>query len=154
MKEVLTTGEAAKYCGVSFRTVIRWVEQKKLKGYSLPGRGDKRILMVDLIEFLNANAMPIPQELVKTNDRILIVDDFLSSGSSQGALLQLVVGDAGATAVGVGVLLEKVYDSGRQSLSGFDIAVESLCKIASVQGGVIQLEEEEGFNLMKQKSRQ
>lgn len=76
-------------------------------------------------------------------DRVLIVDDFLSSGSSQEALLR-IVSESGATAVGVGVLLEKVYDSGRQSLSGFDVPVHSMCKIVSVQDGSIQLQEE-GF---------
>jgi xanthine phosphoribosyltransferase len=80
-------------------------------------------------------------------DRVLIVDDFLSSGASQEALLR-IVSDAGAEAVGVGVLLEKVYDSGRRSLSGFNVPVQSLCRVASVKGGVIQLQEEEGFNLM------
>ena len=86
------------------------------------------------------------------DDRVLIVDDFLSSGASQEALLRIIF-DAHATAVGVGVLLEKVYDSGRQSLSGFDVPVHSLCRIASVQSGVIQLVEEEGFDLM-QKERE
>lgn len=81
------------------------------------------------------------------DDRCLIVDDFLSSGASQDALLRIVA-EAGAESVGVGVLLEKVYDSGRRSLSGFNVPVESLCRVASVQGGVIQLLEEEGFNLM------
>jgi xanthine phosphoribosyltransferase len=80
-----------------------------------------------------------------SEDRILIVDDFLSSGSSQEALLR-IVNQAGARAVGMGVLLEKVYDSGRQLLSGFNIPIESLCRIASVRDGVIQLLEEEGFD--------
>mmetsp|Transcript_9266 Transcript_9266/g.14854 ORF Transcript_9266/g.14854 Transcript_9266/m.14854 type:complete len:235 (-) Transcript_9266:341-1045(-) len=81
-------------------------------------------------------------------DRILVVDDFLSSGSSQEALLR-IISDADAKAVGVGVLLEKVYDSGRQSLSGFDVPIQSLCRVASVEGGVIQLVEEEGFDRME-----
>ena len=84
---------------------------------------------------------------IDEDDRVLIVDDFLSSGSSQEALLRIVA-EAGAEAVGVGVLLEKVYDSGRQSLSGFDILVHSLCRVASVKDGVIQLVEEDGFNEM------
>lgn len=81
------------------------------------------------------------------DDRVLIIDDFLSSGAVQEALLRIVY-ESGATAVGVGVLLEKVYESGRQSLSGFDVPVHSLCRIASVKGGVIQLVEEEGFENM------
>lgn len=77
-------------------------------------------------------------------DRILVVDDFLSSGASQEALLR-IVSEAESTAVGVGVLLEKSYESGRQSLSGFNIPVHSLCRIASVEEGMIQLVEEEGY---------
>jgi xanthine phosphoribosyltransferase len=86
------------------------------------------------------------------DDRVLIVDDFLSSGASQEALMRIIF-DAGATAVGVGVLLEKVYDSGRQSLSGFDVPIHSLCRVASVENGVIQLVEEEGFDRMKMSSQ-
>ena len=81
------------------------------------------------------------------DDRVLIIDDFLSSGAVQEALLRIVY-ESGATAVGVGVLLEKVYESGRQSLSGFNLPVQSLCRIASVRDGVIQLVEEEGFENM------
>jgi xanthine phosphoribosyltransferase len=84
---------------------------------------------------------------IQEDDRVLIVDDFLSSGASQDALLR-IVSEAGAESVGVGVLLEKVYDSGRLSLSGFNVPVESLCRVSSVQGGVIQLLEEDGFELM------
>jgi xanthine phosphoribosyltransferase len=87
--------------------------------------------------------------LVSTNhldpeDRILVVDDFLSSGASQEALLR-IISEAEATAVGIGVLLEKSYESGRQSLSGFNIPIHSLCRVASVEGGTIQLVEEDGF---------
>ena len=37
---VYTTGEIAKFVGVNFRTVIRWIERGQLDGYKLPGRGD------------------------------------------------------------------------------------------------------------------
>jgi len=90
---------------------------------------------------------------LEEDDRVLIVDDFLSSGASQEALLRIVA-DSGALSVGVGVLLEKGYDSGRQSLSGFDVPIHSLCRIASVKDGVIQLEEEAGFDRMKKKKEQ
>lgn len=86
----------------------------------------------------------VSKKHIHPDDRILIVDDFLSSGASQEALLR-IVSDSGASAVGVGVLLEKVYDAGRQSLSGFNIPVESIAKIASVKDGIITMEEEEGY---------
>mmetsp|Transcript_3887 Transcript_3887/g.7472 ORF Transcript_3887/g.7472 Transcript_3887/m.7472 type:complete len:785 (-) Transcript_3887:63-2417(-) len=86
----------------------------------------------------------VSKKHIHPDDRILIVDDFLSSGASQEALLR-IVSDAEASAVGVGVLLEKVYDAGRQFLSGFNIPVESIAKIASVKDGIIAMEEEEGY---------
>jgi xanthine phosphoribosyltransferase len=89
----------------------------------------------------------VSKEHLDPEDRVLVVDDFLSGGSSQEALLRIVA-ESGATAVGVGVLLEKMYDSGRQSLSGFNVPIHSLCRIASVREGVIQLLEEEGFDGM------
>ena len=84
---------------------------------------------------------------IEEGDRILVIDDFLSSGSSQEALLR-IVSDSEAHAVGVGVVLEKVYDAGRQALSGFNVPVESLARIASVSNGVITMIEEEGYTKM------
>lgn len=102
--------------------------------YSSKTMGDNRVLLVS-------------KGHIDEDDRILIVDDFLSGGSSQEALLR-IVSDAGATAVGVGVLMEKVYDAGRQALTGFDVPVKSLVRVASVKDGVITLVEEEGFSGM------
>lgn len=75
-KETLTTGEAAKWCGVSFRTVLRWIERGELAAYKLPGRGDARIKIADFVEFLNRHQMPVPDELRSGGKpRILVVDD-------------------------------------------------------------------------------
>jgi len=73
--KILTTGEVAEYCHVHFRTVIRWIEKGRLKGYKLPGRGNNRIEQKDFIQFLIDNNMPIPKELDEKNNRVLIVDD-------------------------------------------------------------------------------
>ena len=62
-KQALTTGEVAKYCGVNFRTVIRWIERGHLDAYKLPGRGDNRIPVESFVDFLNNNNMPVPEEL-------------------------------------------------------------------------------------------
>jgi two-component system response regulator VicR len=75
-KDTLTTGEAAKWCGVSFRTVLRWIERGELAAYRLPGRGDARIKLEDFVEFLGRNHMPVPAELGRTGTpRVLVVDD-------------------------------------------------------------------------------
>lgn len=72
----LTTGDIAKYCGVTLRTVIRWIERGSLKAYKLPGRGNNRITPEDFVAFLTAHEMPIPAEFrQQENNRILICDD-------------------------------------------------------------------------------
>lgn len=69
---VLTTGEAARYCGVNFRTVIRWIERGQLKAYKLPGRGDHRICVEDFVGFLRDNSMPVPTELAAASRKVLL----------------------------------------------------------------------------------
>ena len=73
-KQILTTGEIAKYCGVNFRTVIRWIERGRLKAYQLPGRGDNRVSVEDFLEFLRINNMPVPEDFSAKDKRVLIVE--------------------------------------------------------------------------------
>ncbi len=72
-KQALTTGEVAKYCGVNFRTVIRWIERGHLEAYKLPGRGDNRIPLPGFISFLQSNQMPVPDELREHGKTLLIM---------------------------------------------------------------------------------
>ena len=74
-RKTLTTGEAAAYCDVNFRTVIRWIERGILQAYKLPGRGDHRIPLEALRAFMLEHNMPIPNALEDNQDRVLIVDD-------------------------------------------------------------------------------
>lgn len=75
MLDVLTTGEAARICGVNFRTVLRWIDRGLLQAYKLPGRGDRRVLRDELQKFMAENQIPdrsLPSALPR---RILIADD-------------------------------------------------------------------------------
>ena len=74
--KTLTSGEIASYCDVNLRTVIRWIESGKLKGFKLPGRGNNRVLVEDFVAFLERHDMPIPDSLKGiATPSILIVDD-------------------------------------------------------------------------------
>lgn len=88
--QVLTTGEAAKYCGVNFRTVIRWIERGRLEAYKLPGRGDHRIKVEDFVVFLESNEMPVPDELKPMNatPKVLVVEDQLEMASAMRRVLR------------------------------------------------------------------
>ena len=63
-KRALTTGEIAKFCGVNFRTVIRWIEKGYMSAYKLPGRGDNRVTIDEFLRFLESNNMPVPDSLL------------------------------------------------------------------------------------------
>ena len=75
-KEPLTTGEIAKFCHVTHRGVLKWVESGKLKAYRTPGK-HSRVSIEDFISFLKEYNMPIPVELqpIVPLKKVLIVDD-------------------------------------------------------------------------------
>ncbi len=74
--KTLTSGEIASFCDVNLRTVIRWIESGKLKGFKLPGRGNNRVLVDDFVDFLERHDMPVPTQLRgEAHPSILIVDD-------------------------------------------------------------------------------
>jgi excisionase family DNA binding protein len=73
--QTLTTGEVAGYCGVTLRTVIRWIDKGHLPAYKLPGRGNNRVRLVDFLNFLDRYGMPLPPALNRYSNRVLVVDD-------------------------------------------------------------------------------
>jgi len=75
IKKNLTTGEVAAYCDVNFRTVIRWIERGILNAYKLPGRGDHRIPVEDLVAFMTSHGIPLPDSLKDNGRRIFVIDD-------------------------------------------------------------------------------
>ncbi len=59
MRKVFTTGQVAKICQVAPRTVSKWFDSGRLKGYRIPGSQDRRIPRDQLIRFLKENHMPL-----------------------------------------------------------------------------------------------
>ncbi|HXG11088.1 MAG TPA: response regulator [Gemmataceae bacterium] len=59
MKKVFTTGQVAKICQVAPRTVSKWFDSGRLRGYRIPGSQDRRIPREALIRFLKENNMPL-----------------------------------------------------------------------------------------------
>ncbi|MCA9285067.1 MAG: response regulator [Phycisphaerales bacterium] len=72
-KEVLTTGEVARICNVASRTVSKWFDQGRLRGYRIPGSKDRRIPKSELIRFMREHQIPL-DGLTSGNTRVLIVD--------------------------------------------------------------------------------
>lgn len=72
-KDVLTTGDVAKLCNVAPRTVSKWFDSGKLRGYRIPGSRDRRIPMQQLIRFMRAHGIPL-NGLDSGVIRVLIVE--------------------------------------------------------------------------------
>lgn len=87
-KKALTTGDVAKYCGVSFRTVIRWIESGRLNAYRLPGRGDNRINVEEFLQFLSEHDMPVPNDLTDSQRRVLVVDPDVETAEHMATTLR------------------------------------------------------------------
>ena len=69
-------------------------------------------------------------------EKVLIIDDFLATGSTILGLVRLAQ-TAGAEIVGIGTLIEKSFEGGRDVLAPLNIPVESLVCIDSMDGGQI-----------------
>lgn len=70
----------------------------------------------------------VSPEFLGTEDRVLIVDDFLATGATIMALVKLVQ-DAGATVIGIGAVIEKAFEGGRARLEAMGCPVRSLVVI-------------------------
>ena len=71
-KEVLTTGDVARLCHVAPRTVSKWFDTGKLRGYRIPGSRDRRIPTKHLQAFMRAHGIPL-EELDGGSCRVLVV---------------------------------------------------------------------------------
>jgi excisionase family DNA binding protein len=74
MKDVYTTGEAAKICKVSQQTIIRCFDSGQLKGFRVPGSRFRRIPRAELFMFMRDNGIPT-DALESGKRKIMVVDD-------------------------------------------------------------------------------
>ena len=68
------------------------------------------------------------KDFLNSNDRVLLIDDFLANGCALEGLAELVR-SAGATLVGAGVVIEKGFQRGGDLLRSKGVRVESLAII-------------------------
>ena len=75
----------------------------------------------------------VSREFLATQDRIIIVDDFLATAMTIRALANIVT-QSDATLVGIGAVIEKSFEGGRSALNDLDVPVESLAVIERFDG--------------------
>jgi xanthine phosphoribosyltransferase len=78
----------------------------------------------------------ISPEFLTEGDKVLIIDDFLATGQTILGLVRLAQA-AGAEVVGIGTLIEKTFDGGRELLGSVGVPIEALAVITDLQDGKI-----------------
>jgi excisionase family DNA binding protein len=71
--KVFTTGQVAKICKVAPRTVSKWFDSGRLRGYRIPGSQDRRIPREYLIKFLKEHGMPLGELEDEAMAKVLVV---------------------------------------------------------------------------------
>ena len=71
----------------------------------------------------------ISKAYLHAGESVLIIDDFLASGAAAVGLTDIVA-QAGCTVAGIGIVVEKTFQSGRRTLEDKGFRVESLARIA------------------------
>lgn len=78
----------------------------------------------------------VSKKYITSEDNVLIIDDFLANGKAASGLVD-IVHQAGARVAGVGIVIEKGFQKGREVLTQKGVRIESLAVIKFMKEGVI-----------------
>ena len=81
----------------------------------------------------------VSPEYLGLQEKVLIIDDFLASGQTIMGLVRLASA-AGASVVGIGTLVEKRFEGGRDLLAHLQVPIEALAVITDMRDGKIVFE--------------
>lgn len=120
----------AAMTGYVFGCPLVFAKKSKSKNIS----NDLYSVEVESFTHGNTNTVVVSKEYLKKEDRVLIIDDFLATGAALVGLKKLVE-LSGATLVGAGIAIEKVFQGGGDLLRSQGMRIESLARIASMENG-------------------
>ncbi len=113
----------AKY----FRVPLLFAKKSKSKNIA----DDLYSAQVESYTHGSVNTIVVSKEYLHSDDKVLIIDDFLATGQALFGLIDIVK-QAGAELVGTGTVIEKGYQRGGDILREKGIRVESLAIIDSM----------------------
>lgn len=79
----------------------------------------------------------IDKRFLTSGENVLVIDDFLANGQAVEGLLEIIK-QAEVNLTGVGIVIEKSFQSGRQDIESKGIQLESLVKIAGFKDDQVQ----------------
>lgn len=74
MRRTLSTTRVAALLGVSSQTIANWIDNGQLRAGRTPG-GHRRVDSQDLLAFLSARGLSVPEELADRRHTVLVVED-------------------------------------------------------------------------------
>ena len=102
---------------------VPMVFAKKAKSINIDG--DMYTTEVESFTHKNKNQIIVSKRFLSSEDRLLIVDDFLAHGSALQGLISIAEA-AGASVEGIGIALEKGFQYGGRSIRNLGYRLESL----------------------------
>ena len=128
-------------CIVAKHFDVPVVFAKKSKSINLEGE----MLVAEVESFTHKckNNVIVAQKFLSPEDHILIIDDFLANGCALQGLFQIVQ-CAGAVVVGIGIAIEKGFQSGGRMIRNLGFQLESLAIVESMdaESGTIKFREQ------------
>ncbi len=111
---------------------------KKSKSINL--EGEMYTAEVESFTHKNKNQVIVSKKFLNENDHVLIIDDFLANGCALQGLIQIVQ-QAGATVEGIGIAIEKGFQTGGKIIRNLGYHLESLAIVDGMnhEDGSIQL---------------
>lgn len=105
---------------------------------------DEELLTASVYSFTKqvTSTISISRKFLSSEDKVLIIDDFLANGQAAKGLIELCQ-QAGAQVEGIGIVIEKSFQDGRQLLEEMGLRVVSLARIASLTNGQVEFLEED-----------
>lgn len=89
-----------------------------------------------------SNEISISKKFLNSDDHVLIIDDFLANGQAVQGLME-IINAADATLEGVGIVIEKTFQKGRQLLDENGVEVQSLARIKAFENGQVVFVDED-----------
>ena len=83
------------------------------------------------------STIAVSRQHLSPSDRGLVIDDFLANGKAALGLID-IIRQAGATLVGLGIVIEKSFQAGRAELEAEGYRIESLARIAALENGEVR----------------
>lgn len=114
------------------------------KSQSINLEGEMYVAEVESFTHKCKNNVIVAQKFLSPEDHILIIDDFLANGCALQGLIQIVQ-SAGATVEGIGIAIEKGFQSGGRMIRNLGFQLESLAIVESMdaESGTIKFREQQ-----------